>query len=222
MVNPEPLDPDLLILYHEPEYLALLREASEGNVRPRNARLRPRHSGHPHYQGDLRMVLRACGGTHHAAMEILSGGRRWRSTRWAVFTMPCPAMPKASAISTTSSSPSWMLCASPGHQGRLCRFRCPPRKRRPRGFLRRSSVLFLSVHETGRTLYPWSGSETEIGKGAGEGYTVNFPLEPGTDDEVYSYVLDSAGVPDPQSLAPDFIVARDRSGHPDLPIHSLT
>jgi len=27
------------------------------------------------------------------------------------------------------------------------------------------------------------------------GYTVNLPLEPGTDDEVYSYVLDSAVFP---------------------------
>jgi acetoin utilization protein AcuC len=68
-------------------------------------------------------------------------------------------------------------------------------------------VLFVSVHETGRTLYPWSGSETETGKGPGLGYTVNIPLEPGTDDEVYSYVLDSAVFPILKAFAPDFIVA---------------
>jgi len=33
VLNPEPLDPGLLTLYHEPEYLALLRAASHGNVR---------------------------------------------------------------------------------------------------------------------------------------------------------------------------------------------
>jgi len=46
-------------------------------------------------------------------------------------------------------------------------------------------VLKVSVHESGQTLYPWSGAETEIGAGPGTGFNVNLPLLARTDDEVY-------------------------------------
>ena len=34
-------------------------------------------------------------------------------------------------------------------------------------------VLFISLHQSGDTLYPWSGFENEMGNGKGLGYTVN-------------------------------------------------
>jgi len=45
-------------------------------------------SGHAIIKGIYEWSLLACGGTHHAAMEILSGRARRPSIRWAVFTMP--------------------------------------------------------------------------------------------------------------------------------------
>lgn len=68
-------------------------------------------------------------------------------------------------------------------------------------------VLFISLHETGKTLYPWSGWETEIGIGEGKGFTVNIPLEPGSDDEVYTYAFEALVPPLVQAFAPDVIVA---------------
>jgi len=52
-------------------------------------------------------------------------------------------------------------------------------------------VLTISLHQSGKTLYPWSGFETEIGKGIGLGYNINVPLPPGTDDESFEMVFDS-------------------------------
>lgn len=47
-------------------------------------------------------------------------------------------------------------------------------------------VLTISMHESGRTLFPWtSGFENELGDGPGHGYTVNMPLAPGTNDDIY-------------------------------------
>jgi acetoin utilization protein AcuC len=46
-------------------------------------------------------------------------------------------------------------------------------------------VLTISLHESGKTLFPWSGFETEIGTGEGRGYNINVPLPPQTDDEVF-------------------------------------
>jgi acetoin utilization protein AcuC len=44
------------------------------------------------------------------------------------------------------------------------------------------AVLTLSIHETGRTLFPGTGFVTEAGEGDGRGYSVNIPVWPGTND----------------------------------------
>ena len=43
-------------------------------------------------------------------------------------------------------------------------------------------VLTISLHQSGRTLFPGTGFAAETGEGDGEGYAVNVPLPPGTDD----------------------------------------
>jgi acetoin utilization deacetylase AcuC-like enzyme len=55
------------------------------------------------------------------------------------------------------------------------------------------SVLFFSVHQM--PLYPGTGRESETGRGAGAGHTVNVPLRPGVGDEAYEHVLDSVLAP---------------------------
>ncbi len=50
-------------------------------------------------------------------------------------------------------------------------------------------VLTISLHETGRTLFPGSGFEHEIGEGAGKGYSVNIPLPPETGDELFIHAF---------------------------------
>lgn len=43
-------------------------------------------------------------------------------------------------------------------------------------------VLTLSIHETGRYLFPGTGAVHERGRGAGHGYAINVPLDAFTDD----------------------------------------
>lgn len=50
-------------------------------------------------------------------------------------------------------------------------------------FDERSDVLFISMHEHPRFQYPGTGYEREVGIGEGEGYTLNVPLLPETDDD---------------------------------------
>jgi len=49
-------------------------------------------------------------------------------------------------------------------------------------------VLYVSFHEY--PLYPGTGDLSETGAGAGEGYTVNFPVPEGTTGEVYLAGID--------------------------------
>ena len=56
-------------------------------------------------------------------------------------------------------------------------------------------VLKISLHESGKTLYPWSGYGNEIGNGEGTGYNINLPFPPGTDDETYLSAFTEGGAP---------------------------
>jgi acetoin utilization deacetylase AcuC-like enzyme len=52
------------------------------------------------------------------------------------------------------------------------------------------SVLHISLHQDGRTLYPGTGFVQEIGTKDALGYTVNIPLPPGISDKSYLYIFD--------------------------------
>jgi len=73
------------------------------------------------------------------------------------------------------------------------------------------NVLFISLHQDPRTLYPGTGFVNQIGKGAGEGYNVNVPLPPGTGDETYLYALKETFVPLAEEFGPEIILANGGS-----------
>jgi len=53
------------------------------------------------------------------------------------------------------------------------------------------TVLNISFHQDGRTLYPGTGNMNKIGRGIGEGYAVNLPLPPGTGSRSYLNAFNS-------------------------------
>src|SRR4030042_2601150 len=57
-------------------------------------------------------------------------------------------------------------------------------------FYHTNQVLTISLHESGTFLFPGSGFEYEIGEGKGEGFSVNVPFHPYTDDEVYVWAFE--------------------------------
>jgi acetoin utilization deacetylase AcuC-like enzyme len=67
-------------------------------------------------------------------------------------------------------------------------------------------VLFISLHQDGRTLYPGSGFTNELGIGNGYGYTINVPLPPKTSDKGYLYVIENLVLPILEDFKPDIIV----------------
>lgn len=67
-------------------------------------------------------------------------------------------------------------------------------------------VLTISTHETGRTLFPWGGFETETGKGKGKGYNINVPLEPGTDDNVFGVLFEKIVMDALRRFRPEIVI----------------
>ena len=62
-------------------------------------------------------------------------------------------------------------------------------------FYDRRDVLTISLHESGRYLFPGTGRVEDIGEGEGEGFSVNLPLSPFTSDEVYVWAFQEGIVP---------------------------
>ena len=69
-------------------------------------------------------------------------------------------------------------------------------------------VLTISVHESGRYLFPGTGFVTEQGEGRGRGYSVNLPLFPYTGDEVYLDSFRQIVPPLLRAFAPDVMVTQ--------------
>lgn len=70
-------------------------------------------------------------------------------------------------------------------------------------------VLTVSLHESGRYLFPGTGAETEIGEAEGRGYTANFPFEPGTGDEAFAAVFAQQIPALAEQFEPDVIVLQN-------------
>ncbi len=208
LLRPEPIDDNLLLLYHETEYLSLLREASEGKV---SLEMLARGLGTedtPILKGIYEWSLQAAGGTLEAMRHIvrdefqvafnpLGGFHHAMSGNAEGF---CYINDIVVAIKDALNDHPELKIAFvdiDAHHGNGVE----------KAFYDDSKVLFISLHETGRLLYPWSGNETETGRGEGLGYTINVPLEEGVDDEVYAFVFDAVVPPLVSSFSPDIIVA---------------
>lgn len=69
-------------------------------------------------------------------------------------------------------------------------------------------VLTISIHQDGQTLFPGTGYGSEIGEGPGAGYSVNVPLAPGSDDEIFYYAFEEVVPPLLKAFRPDITVTQ--------------
>lgn len=84
-------------------------------------------------------------------------------------------------------------------------------------FDRSEQVLFASIHQS--PLYPGTGHPAEIGSGAGEGYTVNLPVGPGSGGEEFLALVQHVVVPIGRDFTPDLIiVSAGYDAHADDPL----
>jgi acetoin utilization deacetylase AcuC-like enzyme len=79
------------------------------------------------------------------------------------------------------------------------------------------SVLYCSLHQW--PLYPGTGAASERGSGAGEGFTLNLPLPPGSGDADWLGAFDRALIPAADSFRPDLVlVSAGFDAHRDDPL----
>jgi acetoin utilization deacetylase AcuC-like enzyme len=78
-------------------------------------------------------------------------------------------------------------------------------------------VLFVSIHQS--PLYPGTGAASDVGSGAGEGFTVNLPVPPRSDDAVFTSLVDGVVVPLAEAFAPQVVlISAGYDAHRDDPL----
>jgi acetoin utilization protein AcuC len=75
-------------------------------------------------------------------------------------------------------------------------------------YYRSNKVLTISLHESGKYLFPGTGFEYEIGEGEGLGYSVNVPFLPFTDDEIFTWAFRQVVPPLVRAFQPDVLVTQ--------------
>jgi len=71
-------------------------------------------------------------------------------------------------------------------------------------FAARDDVLFVSIHQS--PLYPGTGPLHDVGVDAGEGYTINLPVPPGSDEALWMALLDRVVVPAAADFEPELVL----------------
>jgi len=75
-------------------------------------------------------------------------------------------------------------------------------------FYKRSDVLTISIHQTGRTIFPGTGFASDVGEGEGLGFSANIPLAPGAGDDAYERAFSEIILPLLQAFQPDVLVTQ--------------
>jgi acetoin utilization protein AcuC len=219
--NPKPLDEELLYLFHERSYIDILKRVEEGALS-----IDMLHAGlgtedNPVFPGLFSLSLAASGGTHDGAMMLLNSETRFAFNPVGGFHHAGSGHAEGFcylndiALTIKDLLRRQMRIAYidiDAHHGNGVQD----------AFYDDNRVLFISFHESGKTLYPGTGFEYEIGTGRGKGYTVNIPLMWGTDDTTYVSTFKSVVPPLVEAFQPDMVLATiGCDSHKDDPLAHL-
>lgn len=202
---PEP-DPAILERVHDPEYVRAVRTASREGPSPDAYTYGLGTGDNPIFSGMHEAVLGVCAGTD-AAVDAVARGAARRTTSFA-GGLHHAHRAKASGFCVYNDLAVAIDGAVEGHGLRVAYldvdvhhgdgvqwlFYDDPR------------VMTVSLHESGRYLFPGTGHTYEIGEGDAKGTAVNVPLEPGTGDRSYLEILDAVAPAALEAFRPDLIV----------------
>lgn len=89
-------------------------------------------------------------------------------------------------------------------------------------FIKDPNVLYISIHQDPRTIFPGSGFVDEIGIEEGEGFNMNIPMPPGSSTNDYVYMLERILEPVANDFDADFYFLEvGFDGHKNDPLSSL-
>ena len=204
-VEPQSATRAELETFHTPRYLDALRRAEAGDLRTEDLVMGIGSADCPVFNGLYDYASLACGATLMGARLLLSGDARIAFNPSGGYHHAGPELASGFCYINDVA----IACLELAARGRRVVFLDVDVHHGDgvqNAFYHRSDVMTISLHETGRLLFPGTGSADETGDGEGEGYAVNVPLPPGTYDEAYLRAFDAIVVPLVRAFGPDVIV----------------
>jgi acetoin utilization protein AcuC len=196
VVAPAPVSGADLARVHDLDYLAAVKAAGDGGRRPGEAGAQAARYGfgpgdNPPFAGMHEAAQRVCGATVAAAEAIRSGSALHafspagglhhampdRASGFCVYNDPAVAI--AWLLDQGVERIAYLDVDVHHGDGVEAVFAGEPR------------VLTLSLHESGRYLFPGTGFAHEVGQGAARGTVANLPLPPSTTDDLYLAAFDA-------------------------------
>lgn len=206
VVAPEMLSPEELEAFHTSEYLDALRRAGAGALKPEDALTAGLGTPDcPIFKDMYDYIALATGATVTGARLILDGKAEIVFNPSGGFHHAQPGN-AAGFCFMNDIALAALEFANAGKRVLFLDIDVHHCDGVQDAFYGRRDVMTVSLHESGNTLFPGTGFETEIGSGLGEGYTLNVPLPVGTYDAAYERVFKAAVMPVIQKFAPDVII----------------
>lgn len=89
-------------------------------------------------------------------------------------------------------------------------------------FIKDPNVLYISIHQDPKTIFPGSGFIDETGAGEGEGFNMNIPMPPGSNTDDYIYILERILEPVAKEFGAEFYFLEvGFDGHKNDPLSRL-
>ncbi|MGH7910749.1 MAG: acetoin utilization protein AcuC [Candidatus Dormibacteraceae bacterium] len=138
------------------------------------------------HRGEARHVFQPAGGLHHAARDRASGFCVYNDVAVAIAWLRTHGHRVACVDVDVhhGDGTQWLFYDDPG-------------------------VLTVSLHESGRYLFPGTGFVDETGVGEGRGTAANLPLSPYTWDEPWLAAFDATVAPLLRAFKPTILVTQD-------------
>src|SRR3990170_7368552 len=204
---PEPATDDDLLLFVQPDYLTMLKAADAGQASATAFRYGLGAGDNPIVPGIYRWSALVAGPSPLATRLVESGevGRAFNISGGLHHAGPA----KASGFCYINDAALIIadLCRR-GHRVAYVDIDVHHGDGVQWAFYDTDRALTISLHQDGRTLFPGTGFINETGRGAGEGFSVNLPLPPQTDDESYLWAFEQVVPPLLERFQPDVVVTQ--------------
>jgi acetoin utilization protein AcuC len=204
-IAPKPADRMILKKFHTPAYIKILKDSANGKFKSEALEMGIGSSDCPNFKDMYYYSALACGASVQAA-ELINQGKTdlaFNPSGGLHHAMPA----RASGFCYLNDVVlACMTLAEAGKKVLYLDVDVHHGDGTQHAFYERSDVMTISLHQSGRTLFPGTGFVDEIGDGDGKGYSVNLPLPIGTYDEAYLKAFSEAALPLIKAFAPDAFV----------------
>lgn len=201
--EPSPATREEVALTHSPDFLAAVEAAGAGKIFPNISRYGLGGGDNPIFAGMYEAALLYTGGSLDAAQAVMDGAdiafniagglhhaHYDRAAGFCVFNDCATAIRR---LRTKFRKAAYVDIDVHHGDGVQELFYDDP------------SVLTISLHESGRTLFPGTGFVREMGEGAGLGYSVNLPFAPYTTNDVWLNAWRESALPILKAFEPEAI-----------------